>query len=85
LNARIDDRIFEFTVKDNGWGIKKDDLNKVTDPFFTTKSKGTGLGLSVTKQIIEFHNGSLNIESEEGRGTVVTVRIPVWSQIKIFQ
>jgi PAS domain S-box-containing protein len=85
LNARIDDGIFEFTVKDNGSGIKKDDLNKVTDPFFTTKSKGTGLGLSVTKQIIEFHNGSLNIESEEGRGTVVTVRIPVWSQIKIFQ
>ncbi|MBI4650021.1 HAMP domain-containing histidine kinase, partial [Candidatus Desantisbacteria bacterium] len=63
-------------IKDNGTGISKENLGKVFDPFFSTKSKGTGLGLSVCRQIIDLHAGSINIESEQGKGTEVSVTLP---------
>lgn len=59
-------------ISDNGCGINPEDLNKITDPFFTTKApgKGTGLGLSISYKIIEHHNGKLEFESEMNKGTV---------------
>ncbi|MFA5117286.1 MAG: ATP-binding protein [Candidatus Omnitrophota bacterium] len=74
--AGQDDDSVVVTIKDNGAGIDKDNLAKVFDPFFTTKSKGTGLGLSVCRQIVDFHGGSISIESEAGRGTAVIVSLP---------
>ncbi|MBP7738829.1 MAG: cache domain-containing protein [Spirochaetes bacterium] len=67
------------TVSDTGMGIKKEDLSKIYDPFFTTKEtgKGTGLGLSVTYSIIQRHNGTIGVESAEGKGTVFTIEFPV--------
>jgi len=68
----------EIQVSDNGCGISKENLEKVFEPFFTTKGqKGTGLGLSVTWGIIDKHNGSINVKSEFGRSTTVTIRLPV--------
>ncbi|MFA3782394.1 sensor histidine kinase [Melioribacteraceae bacterium 4301-Me] len=68
----------EITVKDTGCGIPKENLNKIFDPFFTTKGqKGTGLGLSVIWGIIEIHNGTINVESEVGKGTTFTIRLPL--------
>jgi two-component system NtrC family sensor kinase len=66
-------------VSDSGKGISAGDINKITDPFFTTQppGKGTGLGLSISKSIVEAHNGSLEISSEEGRGTTLEVKLPL--------
>jgi len=65
-------------VVDTGCGIKKEHLEQVFEPFFSTKpvGKGTGLGLSVSYGIVEQHGGSLEIESEEGSGTTVTIVLP---------
>jgi signal transduction histidine kinase len=67
------------TISDTGSGIKKEHLGHVFDPFFTTKSsdKGTGLGLSVSYGIIQMYQGSIDVQSEEGKGTTVIVTLPV--------
>jgi two-component system NtrC family sensor kinase len=65
------------SVRDTGIGIAPEQLSKVFEPFYTTKgSKGTGLGLAVVWAIVEKHNGTINIESEPGKGTVVNLRFP---------
>ncbi|MGA1841122.1 MAG: PAS domain S-box protein [bacterium] len=63
--------------KDNGSGISKADLKRVYEPFFSSKLKGTGLGLTLCNQIVSLHDGKLKIQSEKGKGTTVTVRLPV--------
>ncbi|MDD5773522.1 MAG: ATP-binding protein [bacterium] len=63
-------------IKDNGSGIDSENLSKIWEPFFSTKSKGTGLGLSVCRQIILLHNGTIDIKSEKGKGTTVIVGLP---------
>ena len=67
------------SIADTGCGIPDDVMDKIRDPFFTTKSvgKGTGLGLSIVDRIIESHGGELKIESEVGKGTVITVTLPI--------
>jgi two-component system, NtrC family, sensor kinase len=67
----------QVVVSDTGSGIPAPIRSKVLDPFFTTKEKGTGLGLSVVYGIVERHGGTLEIESEEGAGTTVTIGLPV--------
>ena len=65
-------------VKDTGGGISEEDLLHVFDPFFTTKgTKGTGLGLSVSYGIMQQHHGDITVESEAGRGTTFTLKIPI--------
>lgn len=66
-------------VTDSGCGISKENMHKVTDPFFTTKDpgKGTGLGLSITQNIIDEHKGSISFDSEVEVGTTVTVQLPI--------
>ncbi|MDD2852074.1 MAG: cache domain-containing protein [Desulfuromonadaceae bacterium] len=61
---------------DNGCGIPPDSLEKIFEPFYTTKTRGTGLGLAITRQIIEQHHGDITIESTVGTGTRVTVTLP---------
>jgi two-component system sensor histidine kinase HydH len=61
---------------DEGPGITKEVMEKVWDPFFTTKEKGTGLGLGIVKNIIEAHRGTIRIDNKPPRGTRVTVRLP---------
>lgn len=64
-------------VQDEGNGIPPEQLARLGEPFYTTKSKGTGLGLMVSKKIIEGHNGRLEISSEVGVGTTVDVYLPL--------
>lgn len=66
-------------IADTGKGIPREHLGRIFEPFFTTKKvgEGTGLGLSIAYKIIEKHGGSIKVESEVGRGTEFTVRIPV--------
>ncbi|NOJ96929.1 PAS domain-containing protein [Corallococcus coralloides] len=74
-----DAQAVEIRVQDDGRGIAPEHLHQVFDPFFTTKKRGqgTGLGLSVVAQIVRNHGGQVGVESEPGRGTVVTLRWPV--------
>jgi len=68
----------EIKVEDTGCGIPSANLNRIFEPFFTTKGqKGTGLGLSVIWGIIDNHLGSIQVDSEEGVGTIFTIRLPV--------
>lgn len=68
----------EIVVSDNGKGIQREDLNKIFEPFFSTKGqKGTGLGLSVIWGIIDNHDGTITVQSEVGKGTEFRIRIPV--------
>ncbi len=61
---------------DDGTGVEADHLDKILDPFFTTREEGTGLGLPICFQIIEAHHGELRIDSELGVGTIVTIFLP---------
>ena len=70
--------LLEIIFEDTGCGISKDNLNKIVDPFFTTKDpgKGTGLGLSITNTIIHDHRGKIKFNSKENKGTKVTIQLP---------
>ena len=71
-------KFIEVTFSDNGIGIKKENLSKLSNPFFTTKLRGTGLGLAICHRIInERHGGKIHIESEENKGTTIRVELPV--------
>lgn len=65
-----------ISVWDNGPGIPKEFKGRVFDPFFTTKSYGTGLGLAQVHKIVRDHNGQVDIDTEVGRGTLLTIRLP---------
>jgi PAS domain S-box-containing protein len=82
--TRVDDNCIKIEVKDEGEGISEEVLQKMKDPFFTTKrdSGGTGLGLSVSHSIIEAHGGLLEYQSEEGRGTTAAMILPIINQPK---
>jgi signal transduction histidine kinase len=70
-----DGRNVELTISDTGEGIAADHLQKIFDPFFSTKEGGTGLGLALTQQIIVEHGGKIEVRSEPGRGTTFIVRL----------
>ncbi len=78
IKTNADSHGARIEIRDTGCGIEKENLSKVTDPFFTTKDpgEGTGLGLSITYNIIKNHKGSLAIDSELNSGTIVTVLLP---------
>ncbi len=64
---------------DTGEGIKKEDIRKVFEPFYTTKpvGQGTGLGMSITYRVIKNHNGEISVDSELGKGTTFTIKLPI--------
>ena len=70
-------RSVRLVVRDTGTGIAPEVLLKIFDPFFTTKPDGTGLGLSVSHGIVHDHQGSVDVESEVGKGTTFTVTLPM--------
>jgi signal transduction histidine kinase len=65
-----------ITFADTGSGMTHDVLSRMFDPLFSTKLKGMGLGLVIVKEIVEMHNGTIKVESEPGKGTVMTVQLP---------
>jgi signal transduction histidine kinase len=79
VQTRAANGFVEIRISDTGVGIPKENTKKIFDPFFTTKDvgKGTGLGLNVSYNIIKEHNGTIEVDSTVGQGTIFTVRIPV--------
>ena len=84
VDTTFDDRFVNLRVADDGCGIPEKLQQKVFDPFFTTKEsgKGTGLGLAIVAQVVEDHNGNIQIESKPGQGTCFTVSLPRMEEIK---
>jgi signal transduction histidine kinase len=74
-----------ITIEDTGVGIPKEALDRVFDPFYTTKEVGlgTGLGLSIVYGIIEKHHGRIAVESKQGEGTRFTIRLPYHPHAKV--
>lgn len=72
-----DGRMISVEVRDNGPGIKPEDLERIFTPFFTTKPSGSGLGMAISLKIVKEHGGLLRIDSEPGKGTCVSVCLPV--------
>ena len=67
----------QLTVRDDGKGIEPHDLQRVFDPFVTRREgRGTGLGLSIAHRLVAGHGGTIDLESEPGRGTTATVNLP---------
>jgi signal transduction histidine kinase len=77
LSARQRDSSVAISVRDEGPGVDEKDLDKIFNPFFTTKDTGTGLGLSVVHQIVTQHGGTVTTERNAGRGMTFTVAIPL--------
>jgi signal transduction histidine kinase len=69
--------------QDDGEGIEPEALNKILNPFFTTKEKGSGLGLPIVKSIIQAHQGSLSISSAPDTGTTITITLPALALQKV--
>ncbi len=76
--SRLNESGVRVTISDNGSGIEQENLKHIFEPFFSTKGEfGTGLGLSITHDLVENLGGTIDVESERGRGTVFTVTIPL--------
>lgn len=77
ITVYIDNGFACIKIQDNGCGISQERLAKIGEPFYSTKEKGTGLGLMTSLNIIENHQGKLDIKSEEGKGTTVKILLPI--------
>ena len=73
----LEDNSLLISVSDNGEGIPQDKLEQVFVPFFTTRIDGSGIGLSLCKQIIQMHDGQIDIQSEIGKGSTVNIRLRI--------
>ena len=74
----------EVAISDTGQGIPPEQIDRIFDPFFTTKESGhgTGLGLSIAYGIVTTHRGTISVQSEPGKGSTFTIRMPVEEEVK---
>lgn len=72
------DEFVHITVEDTGTGIPEDILNKIFEPYFTTKIDGTGLGLTMVYKVVKGHGGDITVQSREGSGTRFTIQLPIF-------
>jgi len=77
LKVKQDGPMLRVSVQDNGVGIAEEDLNKIFEPFFTRKSKGTGLGMTICNELVNLHQGKIEIDSQLGEGTTVSIILPM--------
>ncbi len=71
------DGAVEISFEDSGVGVTTEDITRIFDPLYTTRTRGTGLGLSIVKGIVERHGGTITVESKVGEGTTFIVRLPL--------
>lgn len=81
--TRVEEGNVAVSVTDTGCGIPEKNMDRIFEPFFTTKEigTGTGLGLAISYEIVQTHGGTIDVESEVGRGTTFTVRLPIGNKV----
>ena len=77
ITSREFDGFVEVAFKDTGKGIPDEIRKQLFKPFYTTKIKGMGIGLAICQKFVQAHNGTISVESEKGRGSTFTVRLPI--------
>ncbi|MEM3022698.1 MAG: ATP-binding protein, partial [Candidatus Bathyarchaeia archaeon] len=77
ISASMDGGMASVSFEDTGVGIPRENLDKIFKPLFTTKAKGQGFGLAVCRRIVEAHGGTIGVESEVGKGSKFTIKIPI--------
>ena len=78
IDFENDNDFVSILFKDNGTGINLNDISKIVEPYFSTKTNGSGLGLAITKKIIEDHNGSITVKSpKDEQGTIIIIKFPI--------
>lgn len=80
-HAQKDDELLRIEIKDTGAGIAEENLDRIFDRYFTTKSSGTGLGLAIVDRIIKAHNGFIEVKSATDKGTAFSVNLPLEGQL----
>ncbi len=76
ISAQVEEGLVAISVADTGMGIRQENMSKLFEPLFTTKARGLGLGLAVVKTLLEANEGSVEVESEEGKGSTFTLKLP---------
>ena len=79
LDLDVKDRLIWLRIQDNGCGIPTEDLRNIFKPFYTTKEDGTGLGLVIARKMLAQMDSSIEIQSQDGTGTIITILIPEYS------
>jgi len=79
INTALEDNKIKIAFKDNGLGISEDKLDKIFEPYYTTKVSGSGLGLMTVHRVVKEHNGEIELRSQIKKGTTVTVYLPIES------
>ena len=83
INSQAHNDEVIVAVSDTGYGIPPENMNRLFEPLFTTKAKGIGLGLAVSKNLLEANGGSIEVESEAGKGSTFTITLPLESRKKV--
>ena len=76
IDCRRDNVFSCISVIDTGSGVSPEEMNKIFEPYYSTKKLGIGIGLAITKRFVEEHGGTITIDSEVGKGTTMRMRIP---------
>ena len=74
----VTDGMIKIDIRDEGKGMTQEQINRLGEPYFTTKEKGTGLGMMVSYSIIKSMNGTIKVTSEYGKGTCFTLKLPIF-------
>ena len=77
IYTKLNNKNIQIYIEDNGIGISKENIKKISNPFFTTKQNGTGLGVLLSKEIIKSHGGKIEYKSKENIGTTVKITLPI--------
>jgi two-component system sensor histidine kinase HydH len=76
VSLAADDGAVRVEVRDTGRGIAEENVDKIFEPYFSTKETGTGLGLAIVKKAVDDHGGTISVSSAPGEGTTFTVTLP---------